>query len=139
MKTLFMPLLYSQNLAVMMLLASVILATASCGRSTTSQAPASSDGAGQEVTVDIDKIFPPGEGRDLVLNNCQSCHVWVPIVILQMNKDEWKRNSLDHRDRVEGLSDQEFELLYDYLASTFTPNRPVPELPPALLEAWTAY
>ena len=65
--------------------------------------------------------------------------MWVPIVILQMNQEEWKRNSVDHRERVEGLDDAEFEVLYDYLASTFTPERPVPELPPALLEAWTAY
>ncbi len=91
------------------------------------------------ITLDMDAIFPPGEGRDLVLNNCQGCHVWVPIVILQMDESQWYRNSLDHRERVEGVSDEEFEVLYDYLVSTFTPDRPVPELPESLLEAWTSY
>ena len=38
------------------------------------------------IRLDMDKIFPPGLGRDLVLNNCQTCHVWVPIVTLRMNE-----------------------------------------------------
>jgi len=90
------------------------------------------------VTVDLDAIFPQGPGRDLVLNNCQTCHVWVPIVVLQMDEAAWYRNSLNHRGRVEALSDAEFETLYAYLSSTFTPDRPVPQLPPSLLEAWTS-
>lgn len=94
---------------------------------------------GQSMSVDMDAIFPPGEGRDLVLGNCQSCHIWVPIVILQMNETEWARNKLEHRGRVEALGDEDFDTLYEYLTTTFTPDRPVPELPPALLEAWTTY
>ena len=46
---------------------------------------------GSGYTVDIDAIFPPGPGKDLVLNNCQNCHTWVPIVVLQMNEQEWDR------------------------------------------------
>ena len=117
--------------------------TAACGGSAPSPdsqrswAPRAASGG--PIKVDLDEIFPPGEGRDLVLNNCQSCHVWVPIVILQMDKDAWYRNSLDHRDRVSRLSDEEFSILYDYVSSTFTPERPVPTLPPELLEAWTSY
>jgi mono/diheme cytochrome c family protein len=91
------------------------------------------------MRVDIDAIFPEGEGRSLVLNNCQTCHTWVPIVVLQMNEAEWYRSSLEHRGRVQGLNDQEFETLYDYLKASFTPDTPVPELPPALLESWTTY
>ena len=102
-----------------------------------SAAPASETGG--PIRLNMDEIFPPGAGRELVLNNCQSCHVWVPIVILQMDESQWYRNSLEHRERVEGLGDEEFEILYDYLVSTFTPDRPVPELPAALLEAWTSY
>ena len=101
--------------------------------------PAQASAGSEPITLNIDEIFPPGPGRDLVLDNCQSCHVWVPIVILQMDKPAWYRNGLEHRDRVEGLSDEEFKILYDYLASTFTPDRPVPKLPPELLEAWTSY
>ncbi len=96
-------------------------------------------GAGQTYRVNMDEIFPAGEGRDLVLNNCQNCHTWVPIVVLRMNDAEWARSSREHRGRVEALEDEDFETLYAYLSSTFTPERPVPELPPALLESWTNY
>ena len=89
--------------------------------------------------VDMDAIFPAGAGRDILLNNCQSCHSWVPVVVLQMNEEEWARSRGEHRARVEAMSDADFDTLYAYLASTFTPDRPVPELPAALLESWTTY
>lgn len=104
-------------------------------------APASSSGgAAAGVTkVNMDEIFPQGAGRDLVLNNCQNCHTFVPIVILQMDEDAWTRSSLDHRPRVTGLSDDEFKTLYTYLKANFNPSRPVPKLPKELLESWTTY
>ena len=92
-----------------------------------------------QMTVDMDAIFPAGEGRDILLNNCQSCHTWVPVVVLGMNEEEWARWRQEHRQRVPGLSDERFEILYDYLVTNFNPNTPVPDLPPALLESWTTY
>ena len=87
----------------------------------------------------IRDVFPEGAGRELVLSNCQSCHVLVPILILPMDEAAWRRNAVEHRERVEGLSDEDFDTLYAYLASTFTPDRPVPDLPAALLDTWTTY
>ena len=78
--------------------------------------------------VNLDEIFPPGEGRDIVLNNCQNCHTFVPIVVLQMEEAAWTRNSIDHRERVTQLSDEEFKTLYTYLKANFHPGRPVPNL-----------
>jgi hypothetical protein len=89
--------------------------------------------------VNLDEIFPPGEGRDLVLNNCQNCHTFVPIVVLQMDEAAWTRNSIDHRERVTSLTDDEFKTLYTYLRANFHPGRPVPKLPKALLDTWTSY
>lgn len=116
--------------------------TAACGgpaptAAQESEKPAAT--ASRPATVNLDDIFPPGPGRELVLNNCQSCHPWVPIVILRMDKAAWSRNSLEHRERVKALPDEEFKILYDYLSSTFTPDRPVPKLPRELLETWTSY
>ena len=112
-----------------------------CGDSEANQtASVASAGAGGDPTrIDMDAVFPAGEGRDLVLNNCQSCHTWVPIVVLQMQEDEWYRWSIEHRQRVSGLTDEEFDTLYRYLVTNFNPERPVPELPPAMLESWTTY
>lgn len=87
----------------------------------------------------INDVFPEGAGRDLVLDNCQSCHVLVPILVLPLDEAAWYRSSLEHRERVEGLTDSEFEALYEYLASNFTPEKEAPELPPALLDSWTTY
>lgn len=98
----------------------------------------STAGAGASK-VNMDEIFPAGAGRDLVLNNCQNCHTFVPIVILQMDEDAWTRSSLDHRGRVEALSEEDFKTLYTYLKANFNPNRPVPKLPKELLESWTTY
>lgn len=84
-------------------------------------------------------VFPEGAGRQLVLDNCQSCHVLVPILVLPLDDAAWYRSSLEHRERVEGLTDSEFEALYEYLASNFTPEREPPKLPPALLDSWTTY
>lgn len=132
----------------------VLVGTAACGGGSTPQssgqaAPAAQaspagrgggNAAAETVTkVNMDEIFPQGAGRDLVLNNCQNCHTFVPIVILQMDEDAWTRSSLDHRPRVTGLSDDEFKTLYTYLKANFNPNRPVPKLPKELLESWTTY
>ncbi len=91
----------------------------------------------QSAKVNIDEIFPPGRGRDLVLSNCTTCHTFVPIVVLQMTKEAWERNSRDHRDRVKALSDDDFKILYEYLVVNFNPERPVPTLPKELLDTWT--
>jgi mono/diheme cytochrome c family protein len=89
--------------------------------------------------VNVEEIFPPGRGRELLLNNCQNCHTFVPIVVLRMGNEAWQRNSLDHRDRVRSLTDEEFRTLYEYLAANFNPDHPVPTLPKELLQTWTAY
>lgn len=125
------------------LLLTSALALGSCsGSSSSGEAPAArpaGEAADGPVRVDLQTIFPAGPGRDLVLENCQNCHTFVPIVVLQMDKDAWHRNSLDHRERVTTLTDEQFQTLYDYLATNFGPHRPVPRLPKELLATWTGY
>ena len=130
--------------AALLLITGTLTLTIGCGGAPVSDPPpAATETApaddGGPIKLDMDAIFPPGPGRDLVLNNCQTCHVFTPIVILRMDESQWARNGSEHRDRVELVGDEDFELMYQYLATTFTPDRPVPELPEALLEAWTSY
>jgi mono/diheme cytochrome c family protein len=89
--------------------------------------------------LNLEDIFPPGNGRDLVLENCQTCHTFVPIVILQKDKDAWNHWKVDHRDRVSNLTEDQFKALSEYLVASFGPHRPVPKLPAELLETWTSY
>ena len=120
----------------------VTAVTAACSGSTDTtkrDMPPQPDAATVAGKVDINQIFPPGEGRDLVLNNCQNCHTFVPIVVLQMEEDAWTRNSIDHRERVAQVSDQDFKTMYAYLKANFHPGRPVPKLPKELLDTWTSY
>ena len=93
----------------------------------------------ESAKVNLDEIFPAGRGRQLVLNNCTTCHTFVPIVILKMTKEAWERNSRDHRGRVAALGEADFKVLYEYLATNFGPDKPVPKLPNALLDTWTSY
>ena len=127
--------------SLLVLLAAFTLAATACsnGPAAGGSRPPQPDAATVASKVNIDEIFPPGEGRDLVLNNCQNCHTFVPIVVLQMEKDAWARNSLDHRERVASLGDEDFRKLYVYLTATCHPGRPVPTLPKELLETWTSY
>jgi hypothetical protein len=139
------------NLGRVLVTAGALAVIASCGggsggdagqASTSGTTSASGNGkttAGAGASkVNMEEIFPAGAGRDLVLNNCQNCHTFVPIVVLQMDEEAWTRSSLDHRQRV-NVSDDEFKTIYTYLKANFNPNRPVPKLPKELLESWTTY
>ncbi|MDE0101426.1 MAG: hypothetical protein OXN89_03520 [Bryobacterales bacterium] len=125
--------------------AGLALACGACGGTPRDPVEAEPSQAASTVTstdwsaFNIRDLFPDGEGRELVFNNCQSCHVLVPILVLSMDESAWSSNALEHRERVEGLSDEEFQTLYSYLAASFPPNRPRPQLPPALLDTWTTY
>src|SRR3972149_3870634 len=52
----------------------------------------------EEVRIDMDKIFPPGPGRILVLLDCVQCHNLAPLVIAgsAMDGGAWDRNRRDH-------------------------------------------
>ena len=102
-------------------------------------APTQEAGTYQAGSVDLDEIFPPGPGKELVLMNCTICHNFVPVVIVGFNVEEWDRNALDHRGRVASMSDADFATLYAYLKEKFGPDNPIPDLPPELLTQWTSY
>ena len=89
--------------------------------------------------VNIDEIFPPDEGRDLVLSNCTNCHTIVPIALARKTPDEWVSHRTQHRQRVGGISDADADRLWAYLTKNFAPGRPIPQLPEDLLKTWTAY
>ena len=82
----------------------------------------------------MDAIFPPGEGRDLVLWNCLGCHEFVRIVWGQRDAARWEPVKNRHRERVIGLSDEEFNTLFAYLVENFNATKPVPDLPQWFLE-----
>ena len=77
--------------------------------------------------------------RELILQNCTSCHSFVPIVLQQFDADGWSALFERHRPRVPQLSDAQIQAMRGYLAANFNAATPPPELPPGLLKNWTSY
>ncbi len=118
------------------------VAALACGASAAPKPAGASSAAAtgsSEAKLDMDKIFPPGDGRDLVLLNCTNCHTFVPIALARKTPDEWRSHRTQHRDRVPGLTDAQVDIVYAYLTTNFAPGRPLPELPEDLLRTWTSY
>jgi len=123
-----------------------VIMLAACAAPSSSSAPqaggqsaAAAQAGGTTARVNIDEIFPPDEGRDIILQNCVNCHTIAPIALARMTPGEWARHRLDHRQRVGGISDAQADLVWTYLVKHFGPDRPVPELPQELLDTWTSY
>lgn len=100
---------------------------------------------GHTQSVNIEEIFwcnagePTGEqseeeciaAREAILDNCTSCHAFVPIVKAQKTEDEWRSFLRAHRERVD-MSDEDYAQIEAFLIEHFNPENPVPELPPEL-------
>ncbi len=82
------------------------------------------------MKLDMTKIFPLGEGRDLVLDDClSSCHNWVPL-IQQKTKEAWAMTCMGHSVRHGVvLSTADWGSLCTYLQNHFNPETPLPKLP----------
>ena len=76
-------------------------------------------------------IFPAGPGRDLVMNNCTSCHNVACSAIGQRTADRWDSLRDAHRERVTGA---DVDAIFTYLKTNFGPDKPEPKMPPAFLE-----
>ena len=96
-------------------------------------------GGNAPIKVDLDKLFPPGPGRHLVLQNCTNCHSIAPIVLSEHDANGWQTHRLNHENRVAGLTPEEKDLVWAYLIKSFPPGRPLPELPPEMLKGETGY
>jgi len=76
-------------------------------------------------------IFPAGQAREAVLNNCASCHNAACAAIGQRPAARWLALKASHADRVPGV---DLDMVFAYLQEHFNDSRPEPKVPPNLLE-----
>ena len=82
----------------------------------------------------IGDLFPEGDGRALVLDNCTSCHAVACSAIGQRTSARWDNLKEDHRDKASSLGEADLETLFAYLKANFSDSQPEPNVPPHFLE-----
>ncbi|MFW6206356.1 MAG: hypothetical protein ACOC5J_00310 [Gemmatimonadota bacterium] len=82
----------------------------------------------------VGDIFPEGEGRSLVLNECASCHAAACAAIGQRSPSRWEALQDAHREHIPGMSEEDLETVFTYLQSNFDDSQPEPEIPAAFLQ-----
>ena len=82
----------------------------------------------------IADIFPEGEGRTLVLNNCAACHAVACAAIGQRSPARWEALQESHEEHIPSMSEEDLETVFTYLQSNFDNTQPEPEIPQAFLQ-----
>ena len=82
----------------------------------------------------IADLFPEGDGKTLVLDNCSSCHAVACSTIGQRTSARWDNLKENHRDEVSGLGEEDLETMFAYLKANFSDSQPEPNVPPHFLE-----
>jgi len=85
-----------------------------------------------ETVVDL---FPEGEGRELVLLNCASCHAVACAVMGQRTAARWNGLKEGHSERLPTLAEGELDRMFAYLEGHFNDAQPEPSVPAAFLTA----
>jgi nicotinamidase-related amidase/mono/diheme cytochrome c family protein len=100
-------------------------ATAAATSAATAAPTAGASSSGEAKT--LADLFPPGPGKELVLENCGTCHSPACPVFGQRSQDHWKSVKTNHQSRVSGMSDDDYNALFDYLAQNFNDTKPEPK------------
>jgi cytochrome c5 len=97
-------------------------------------APSASPAAGAAKPANAASLFPPGDGRQLVLDTCGSCHPVACSARGQRTSAQWDRIRESHADKVSGLSTKNADALFAYLKANFNDSKPEPQIPAEFLQ-----
>jgi hypothetical protein len=67
--------------------------------------------------------LPPGEGKAIVERTCVSCHALKVVTAKRASKEQWSTLVDQMISRGADLSDDEVEIVVDYLAKNFGPTK----------------
>jgi hypothetical protein len=104
-------------------------APAAARPATSAQAAAPSGSSAEPANVA--EIFPPGPGRDTVLNSCGSCHNLACSAIGQRPAARWDALRESHKDKI---PDADASAAFAYLKSHFNDANPEPKVPAKFLQ-----
>lgn len=106
---------------------------AACGKSTSQPAEAAQSEK-PEAASSLASIFPPGPGRELVLNTCGSCHPAACVARGQRTAERWEGIKKDHKDKITASSADDLNVMFTYLKANFNDTKPEPQIPAELLQ-----
>jgi cytochrome c5 len=118
-------------------LAVATLAVIGCGGNTHAPAAAKAPEAAakaSEAPFNVGSIFPPGEGRELVLSTCGACHSVVCSTRGQRTAERWDSIRASHQDKLTGQSAPNVATMFAYLKQNFNETKPEPKVPAELAE-----
>ena len=69
-------------------------------------------------------LLPEGEGKDIVKRMCHDCHAMETVVSPRYSKDRWASVVDDMMAFGAQGSDEDIEIVVEYLAKYFGPDRP---------------
>src|SRR5262252_6094271 len=72
------------------------------------------------------ELLPPGEGRDLVLSSCTTCHNLKVVVHARKDRDGWAKSVNDMIQRGAQLFPEEIDPITAYVSKAFGPSVPKP-------------
>jgi mono/diheme cytochrome c family protein len=64
------------------------------------------------------------KGRELVLEACTACHTLDRVKVQQLSREEWRQEIAGMLSEGVPLTDEEIDLVVDYLAKNFGPVTP---------------
>ncbi|HYM09078.1 MAG TPA: hypothetical protein VEU62_00020 [Bryobacterales bacterium] len=102
------------------------------GKGAAAKAPATAPAPA--APFNVAGIFPPGAGRELVLNTCGSCHPVVCAARGQRTAERWESIKQGHKDKLTSVSSADLNVMFSYLKENFNDAKPEPQVPAELLQ-----
>ncbi len=97
--------------------------------------PSTAVSAGRSAgPVSFAGIFPPGRGREMVLDACGSCHPVVCAAGGQRTAERWESIKKGHKDKLTSHSSGDLNVMFSYLKENFNDTKPEPRIPAEFLE-----
>ena len=91
-------------------------------------------GTASAAPATVADLFPHGEGRDLVLNTCGSCHAVACAALGQRTAARWDSLKQGHSDKLTDQTPAEVDAIFSYLKANFNDAQPEPKVPAAFVE-----